>query len=210
MRVKVRFLLLCVLVTGLGALLIFAVFAAYQLHRAEIGRSTPATSFDGHERGGIYTNDFFQFAFKLPTGWESVPESTQAAILKDLNTKAPNADNHALIMLWRPVYGESMPDVIAVFSALYSGSGADGAEGGVAYFQDHPQHETELITPISIVEFGGQSLASEVVQLRGRADFGAYFASVKTDYLLTFQAHAATRDRLDAVVKVLSASVQFR
>jgi hypothetical protein len=181
-------------------------FGAPSIH-AQFRPITP--SLDGHERDGIYTNDRFRFAFKLPEGWESVPESTQAAILKDLNAKASNADNRALIMLWRRVQGESMPDVIAVFSARYSGSGLNGAEGGVAYFKALPSHDT-VITPVGIVELGGQRFASQVLQLRGQADFMAHFASVNTGYLLSFQAHAATQDRLNEVVKILSASVQFR
>lgn len=189
--------------------LILSLLLGFGVPSVDAQRNSVAPSLDGHVRGGIYTNDFFRFTFKLPDGWESVPESTQAAILKDLNAKAPNADNRALIMLWRQVYGQPMPDVIAVFSARYPGSKLDGAEGGVAYFQAHPSHET-VITPVSVVELGGQRLAREVVQLRGQADFMAHFASVKSGYLLSFQAHAATQDRLDAVVKVLSASVQFQ
>lgn len=173
-------------------------------------QASPVPSLDGHEEGGVYTNGFFQFTFKFPTGWKRVPESAQAAIIKDLNAKASKSDNRALVMLWRPVHGEPMPDVIAIFSALYSGPGRDGAAGGVAYFEGQPPHDSEIVTPISIVELGGQQLATQIVRLPGQADFMAEFVSVKSGHLLNLQVHAATEDRLNAAVKVLSASVQFQ
>ena len=191
-------------------LLILSLLLGFSVpsNHAQLRPLTP--SLDGYERDGIYTNDFFRFAFKLPANWESVPESSQAAIVRDLNVKDPNADNRILIMLWRPVQGESMPDVMAAFSARYSRPGPDGAEGGIAYFKGQPPEEAEPITPISIIELGGERFANEVVHSRAHADFMAHFVSVKSGYLLSFQAHAATQDRLNAVVKILSASVQFR
>ena len=189
--------------------LIFFLLLGLSMPPARAQHGSPALFLDGHESGGIYTNDYFRFAFKLPLGWENVPESTKAAVLNSLNAKAPNTDNRVLIMLRRPADGEPTPDVIAFFSAFDSSGGPSGAKGGAAYFQNRPPRASDLIAPIGTVELGGQTFAREVVQLRGQPDFMADFVSVKTGYLLSFQAVAATQDRLNAVVKILSASVQF-
>jgi len=168
-------------------------------------------SLDGYESGDVYVNDFFGFRFKFPAGWQRVPAQTKAAVLKSLNVAAPYADTRILVMLLQPNDGE-LPDTIAVFSARSSIAATDGAKGGVAYFQQSRKGEsdTHIIAPIRIVQFSGRSFAREDVQASGQAHFMADFASVRAGYLLSFQAHAATRDRLEAVVKVLSASVQFK
>ncbi|HLJ41889.1 MAG TPA: hypothetical protein VKT50_10420 [Candidatus Acidoferrales bacterium] len=171
-------------------------------------RGSPA-SLDGHESGALYANDFFEFRFKLPAGWVEAPAQMKEGVLKSLNASAPKADNHVLLMLLHPVRGESPPDVIAVFAARSSIGSTDGAAGGVAYFRSNRASERlTVIAPVRIVHLAGQRFARQDVQSKGQ--FLALFASVKAGYLLSFQAFAATKDRMDGAVRVLAASVQFK
>jgi hypothetical protein len=177
---------------------------------ARAQRSSAAASLDGYRKGDVYANDFFEFRLKLPDGWEAASAQTKLAVLKSLNASAPSADNRILIMLLRPIGGEPLPDFIAVVSAKHSGS--DGADAALDYFKSNRtrETETELISPIRTVQLGGQTLAREDSQLKGQPHFMSAFALVKAGHLLSIQAHASTQDRVDAVVKVLSASVQFK
>jgi hypothetical protein len=173
-------------------------------------RSPAAPSLDGYRNGEVYANDFFDFRLKFPDGWVGAPEQFKQAVLKSLNASAPNADNRILMMLLRPIPGEPMPDFIAVFSAKHTGT--DGADAALDYFKTNLARDTdtEIISPIRIVQFGGRTLAREDSRLKGQPHFMSAFALVKAGHLLSIQAHASTRDRVNAVVEVLSGSVHFK
>jgi hypothetical protein len=166
-------------------------------------------SLDGYESRGVYVNDFFEFRFKLPVGWEEAPAQTKDIVLKSLNASAPNADNRILLMLLHRVRGQSPSDVIAVFSARNAIGSTNGAAGGVAYFRSNRASEgVRVIAPVRIVRLAGRPFARQDVQ--SKEQFLAHFASVKAGYLLSITAFGATKDRMDGAVRVLAASVQFK
>jgi hypothetical protein len=63
--------------------------------------------------------DYFGFTFRLRPGWEVVPEQVRKGFVSDLHASSPEADNRALLMLFRPTHGAIIPDVIVVASARY-------------------------------------------------------------------------------------------
>ncbi len=171
--------------------------------------SSVEESLNGFVSGGEYSNEYFDFRVKLPAGWEFAPAQTKEAVLSSLNASAPNADNRILLMLFRPIEAAPMPDIIAIFSARYrNGSGVDEA---LAYIKRNRKTatETELIAPIRTVRLGGLMFAREDTRLKTQAHFMAAFGLVTRGHLLSFQVHAASKERLEAVVKVLTASVRF-
>ena len=190
-------------------LVLLFIIVSVQLAHAQ--HSSVEESLDGYVSGNVYSNDYFDFRFKLPAGWEPAPAQTKEAVLNSLNASAPSADNRILIMLYRPIDGEPMPEIIVVFSARYSNTASNGADEAVAYFKRNRKTAdlTELIAPIRTAQLGGRTIAREETRLKGQAHFMADLALVAHGHLLSFQVHTATQDRLQTVVKVLSASVRF-
>jgi hypothetical protein len=90
-----------------------------------------------------------------------------------------------------------------VFSARYANPAGDGADEAAAYFKRNRKtaDATDLIAPIRTVQIGELTVAREDSRLKGQAHFMAALALVTHGHLLSFQAHAATQERLKAVVK---------
>ena len=173
--------------------------------------SSPDESLNGGLRNGVYSNDYFDFHLKLPAGWELAPDRTKEAVLKSLNATTPNAENRILTMLYRPC-DAPLPDIIVVFSARYGNASHSGVDEALTYFNKNrpTENETELTAPIRAVQFGGARFAREDSRLKGQAHYMADFALVTKGHLLSFQVHAASAERLQDVVRVLSESVRFK
>ena len=188
----------------IALVLIVSVLPAHAQH------SSVEESLNGFLSEGVYTNEYFEFRFKLPAGWEFAPAQTQQAVLGSLNAGRPNADNRILIMLFRPT-DAPLPDIIVVFSARYSNRMGSGADEALAYFKSNRKTAdlTELVAPIRTVPFAGLTFAREDTHLKEQAHYMADFALVTHGHLLSFQAHAASKERLQAVAKILSESVRF-
>jgi hypothetical protein len=196
---------------AVAAILLWITFGAALGHA--VAPSSPEDDADGWIENGVYTNQVYSFDFKIPAGWQVVPDDKRGNYAAELN-RGRNADARVFLMLYRPAKTQGvLPDIIVVAAAKTGLAAGISRKAAMVFFKAEKRPKnSEVIRAASPFLLGGLLVAREDLHVRSDAgeQFMANMLIAVRDRMITFQAYSGTRAGMEEGTDAIVSATEFQ
>lgn len=199
------------LMKPVATILLCIALGAVLAHAVAMG--SPEDEADGWLEDGVYTNPVYSFNFKIPAGWQVVPDDKRESYAAELN-RGHSSDTRVFLMLYRPAKTQAKrPDIIVVAGARTGLAAGISRKAAVMFFKAEKRPKSsEVLRNASPFLLGGLLVAREDLRVRSAADeqYMSNMLIAVRDRMITFQAYSGTQEGMEGAADAIVAATEFQ